>query len=360
MSLRLARAAEFGYTAEMHSIDRIWTELAPGYQAIQSFKTRLTGEFGRAVRVGRKLQYKKELTEWQKKRRILFGLAAVGLLSILTLCLTAFYFREVACVIVYWAVLVSIILVTLAVAGRQYIQQAVNDRPVRRSEQELDVDLEGDWWESLARQDGAAGKPDRKEDVDLLTQLAGGLKEPWLGQTLSDGNVVLLGPTGIWVFREETWSGKVVKQQGTWSEVTVSGKKPGRKPGRQLAHDPGPDEQWLLQKNGIEKQLEQELPGRAWTLKLIQGGVVFSHPKVHLDKKNIQDNCASYGLPKAWAERIRRAPAVEGFTLEMQLEILDALAEDGGGENRSAREEAERLYQAAAAECRANVVKMVN
>src|SRR5450756_2272721 len=107
----------------MHSIDRKWTDLAAGYQAIQSFKTKLTSEFGRAVQVGHKQRFRKELTEWQKKRRVFFALVAVAPLSIIALCLTAFYFRDVACVIVYWAVLVLIILVTLAVAGRQYIHE---------------------------------------------------------------------------------------------------------------------------------------------------------------------------------------------------------------------------------------------
>ena len=56
----------------------------------------------------------------------LFALAAIAPLSILTLCLTAFYFREVACMIVYWVVVVQTILITLAVAGRSYIHEAVN------------------------------------------------------------------------------------------------------------------------------------------------------------------------------------------------------------------------------------------
>lgn len=126
----LVHPADFGYTPAMHSIDRKWTDLAAGYQAIQSFKTKLTAEFGRAVRVGHKQQLRKELTEWQKKRRVFLALVAVAPLSIIALCLTAYYFRDVACVIIYWAVMVLIILVTLAVAGRQYIREMVNGKPV--------------------------------------------------------------------------------------------------------------------------------------------------------------------------------------------------------------------------------------
>ena len=100
-----------------------------------------------------KLQFRKELTEWQKKRRIFFALVAVAPLSIIALCLTSFYFRDVACVIIYWALLVVIILVTLAVAGRQYIREMVNGKPVQQPAEALVVDLEGRWWDSLSPQD---------------------------------------------------------------------------------------------------------------------------------------------------------------------------------------------------------------
>lgn len=355
----LVRPADFGYTPAMHSIDRKWTDLAAGYQAIQSFKTKLTGEFGRAVRVGRKQQFRKELTEWQKKRRVFFALVAVAPLSIIALCLTAFYFRDVACVIVYWAVLVLIILVTLAVAGRQYIREMVNGKPVPQPVEGLVVDLEGRWWESLSPQELAVEKAGQKGEVDFLTLLARSLPDPYSAQLLSVTDVLLLGPSGIWMFKVEHWSGTIVKQEGTWKQIQTLRDKLGRTRREEKTHKPGPDDQWLQQKHEIVKTLEKHLPERAWTLNLIQGGVVFPHPKVNLDKKHIQGNTASYGSPKAWAERIRRAPPVDGFTLEMQLEILDALAESGGQQTVSAKDEAERLYQESTAELREYVAKMV-
>ena len=125
----------------MHILDRKWPDLAAGYQAIQSFQAKMTTEFGRAVQVGHKLQFRKDLAEWQKKRRVFFALAAIALLSIIALCVSAYYLRDLSCVIVYWAVLVVIILVTLAVAGRQYIREMVNGKPVSQSAEGL-TDLE--------------------------------------------------------------------------------------------------------------------------------------------------------------------------------------------------------------------------
>ncbi len=351
----------------MHNIDRKWADLAAGYQAIQSFKAKLTAEFGRAVRVGHKQQFRKELTDWQKKRRVFFALAAVAPLSIIALCLTAFYFREVACVIVYWVMLVLIILVTLAVAGRQYIREMVNGKPVPPPVDGLAVDLEGRWWDSLAPQALAVEKAGGKAEDDFLTMLARSLPDPYSARVFSDTEALLLGPSGIWLFKFEHWSGTIVKQDGVWKQIQTTHNKLGRKRREETKHEPGPDDQWLQQKQEIVKTLEKHLPERVWTLRqaqgnalsLIQGGVAFSHPKANLDKKRIQGNTASYGPPKGWAERVRRAPAVDGFTLEMQLEILDALTGDGSQQTVSAKDEAERLYQQAVEELRATVAKMV-
>ncbi len=355
----LVRPHDFGYTPSMHSIDRKWTGLAAGYQSIQSFKTKLTAEFGRAVRVGRKQQFRKELTDWQKKRRVFFTLVAVAPLSIIALCITAYYFRDVACVIIYWAVLVLIILVTLAVAGRQYILEMVKGKPFLQPMDALVVDLEGRWWECLMPQNLAVGNVGGKRNMDFLTLLTRSLPDLFLAYCFSDTYTFLLGPSGIWILKVEPWSGTIIKQEGVWKQIQIVHTRLGRKGSEEKVHESGPDDQWLHQKQEIIRTLEERLPERVWTLGLIQGGVVFSHPKVTLDMKRIQGNTASYGSPKAWVERICRAPSVDGFTLEMQLEILDALIGDGLQQMNPAKAEAERLYQQAVEELRAYVSKLV-
>ena len=343
----------------MHSIDRKWTDLAAGYQAIQSFKTKLTSEFGRAVRVGHQRHFRKELTEWQKKRRVFFALVAVAPFSIITLCLTAFYFRDVACVIIYWVVLVLIILVTLAVAGRQTIREVVNGKPVPPLPDGLLVDLEGRWWEILLPQGVTVQKAGEKSEGNFLALLASSLPDIYCARLCPGDNVQLVGPSGIWIFKVEHWSGTIVKKEGSWKQIQTLRNRLGRKHREEQTLQTGPDEQWLQQKREIVRTLEEHLPARAWTLGLIQGGVVFINPKVDLDKKHIQGNTASYGASKAWVRRIRRAPAVDGFTLEMQLEILDALNGGGGLQTIPSKDVAERLYQQAVDELRATVAKLV-
>ncbi len=123
-----------------------------------------------------------------------------------------------------------------------------------------------------------------------------------------------------------------------------------------------PDAQWVRLKETLASVLNERFPQLAG---LIQGGVVFIDPKVHLFKDQIKGNTAAYGLASAWAARLRQAPSADGLSLEMQLETLDALIarEKFPGEpldlSNSAKELAMRLYQQAVAELRTFVAKMV-
>jgi hypothetical protein len=329
----------------MHTLDPKWVDLAAGYQAIQSLQAQLESEFGRALQAGRKQEFRKELTSWQKKRRVFFTLVALAPLSVITLCLAAYYLREVACVIVYWAVLVLVILITLAVAGRDYIREVMN-RPEPGHGESLVPDLEPRWWASLAPPERTGKKVGRQNKVDFMTILARSLPD-----TFITANSLVLGESGVWLFVTRDWSGTIIRQDGAWKRVQKHRAEP--LPG--LA----PDDEWLQQKDRIVKTIEHKLPRHAWTVSQIQGGVVFTHPKAHPEKSRLQGNTAAYGSVKAWVDRLHRTPPVDGFTPPMQLEILDALAGAGAEKTSPAKNEAERLYQQAAAEIRQALPKML-
>ena len=341
----------------MHIIDPIWTDLAAGHQAVMSLQASLEIEFGRAVQTGRKQKFRRELTGWQKKRRAFFAMAALAPLSILALCLAAYFVRDAACVIIYWAMLVVIILVTLAVAGRNYIQEALN-RPTQEHSKTLPVALEQRWWERLSPQASVTLDEKEKKKADWLTMLGQTLPETCL--TRRTVHPVVLSPAGIWLLQSSGWSGTIRREAGAWKLSQTVRDPSGRKQNQVQTLEPAPDEEWLRHKNELLQVLNERLPERTWTGNMIQGGVVFTDPKVQLDKAGIQGNTSAYGTLKAWAERIRRAPAAEAFSLESQLEILDALPEFQDGQAASAKEEAERLYREAADELHSSVVKMVN
>ena len=341
----------------MHSIDPIWADLVTGYQTIQLLQARLEAEFGRALQAGHKHQFRRELTEWQKKRRVFFLMVAIAPLSIITLCLTAYYFRDVACVIVYWTLLVVIILVTLAVAGRNYIRDVMN-RPNPEHDKTLAVDLEHRWWASLSPKEQTVVDAEEKEKANFLSMLGQALPGPCLA--IRSPGLFLFSPTGIWLFQIESWSGTIIRQEGVWKQIQTIRDKLGRKQSQEQTREPAPDDAWLKRKKEFVNILNDRLPQRAWTESLIQGGVVFTHPKAILDKPRIQGNTAAYGLAKAWAERIRLAPTADGFPLEIQLEILETLLKGQGEQAASAKDEADRLYLEATDELRQSIAKMVN
>ena len=340
----------------MHAIDPKWSDLAAGYQSVQALQARLESEFGRAFQASHKLKYHKELIGWQKKRRIFIALVVLAPLSIITLCLAAFYFREAACVILYWTILVMIILVTLAVSGRNYIQ-AVMNHPRLEQTGMIPVDLVQRWWVSLSPGGQAIMKVEEKGKTDYLAMLDRNLPDACL--VSHEPFLWILNFAGLWLFQIASWDGTIVRQDGVWKQMKTIRDKMGRKQLQEQSLEPAPDEEWLRYKNELVNLVKERLPQQAWIASLVQGGVIFTHPGVSLDKPHIQGNTAAYGTLSAWVERLGRAPAAEGFTLDIQLALLDALHENQDAPDASAKDEAEKLYQEAVTELRQSITNFV-
>jgi len=346
----------------MRIIDSQWTDLADGYRAVLSMQARLEKEFGRAVRIGHERKFRKELTEWQKKRRVFFVMVGIAPLSLVGLCVAAYFFRDVACVIAYWVLVVLVILVTLVVAGRNFIREMVN-RPEPERVGTLTVDLEGRWWNSLAPK-GALVPKRARDDPDFAALLEGSLPAAYLTvrRPPAAGEVVLVGPSGVWAFQVRPWEGTIARQDGMWRQVRTRRGRWGRKRIEETVHALAPDDEWLRRKKELFQAFQAHLPGPARTLELLQGGVVFTSPRAVLDKSRIQGNSAAYGPAAAWVERVRKSPPLEAFPLEVQLEALEALGPRPTGEGAqtaSAEAESDRLYREAVQELRAFVGELV-
>jgi hypothetical protein len=344
------------YTGAMHIIDRKWTDLAAGYQAVRLLQASLETEFGHAFQAGRRQTYRRKLAEWQKKRRAFFVMVAFAPLSLIMLSVAIFYFREAACVIIYWILLVILILVTLVVAGRNTIREMIN-RPTLEKTGTLPLNLEQRWWASIAPKEIMGAAAEEQERTKFLAMLGQSL--PGSIVAIREPAMLVLGPVGLWLFKAKPWSGTILREEGAWKQAQTMQEKKGKILQQVLTFAEAPDEAWLQQKKELLDTLSERLPQRTWGEDMIQGGVVFTHPEVVLKKENIQGNTTAYGRPGAWIERMRKAPAVEGFTLELQLEILDTLHAPQEEQAESSAAEAERLYHAASEELRQSVAKLV-
>jgi hypothetical protein len=366
----------------MRILDPKWTHLADGYRLLQALQAKLEAEFGRAVRIGHRQKHRKELAEWQKKRRIFFALVALAVLSVITLCVLPFYFGridgKVAFILAYWACVVTIILVTAGVALRAYIREMVAGRPEMEKGVPTAGLLAGRWWSSLAQAEMVIEKAGDRGELDFLAQLDRRLSDEHLAvrglltstRVTSDTDVLVVGPSGVWVFEVKHWRGAIVKQDGVWKQIQAVRGKMGKKHYEEKVAEQAPDDQWLRQAQEIVKTLQRRLPKGALPADLdpadlIQGGLVFTHPEALLDKNRIQGQTASYGPPKPWIERLAKAGVREGFSLEARLQVLDALIhwaalnEHGVVQIVSAEAEAQRIYDETAEELRGYVAELV-
>jgi hypothetical protein len=329
----------------MRTIDPKWTELAEGYRTVQNLEARLEREFGRALEAGYRQTYLRKLEEWQRKKRVFFALLALAPLSIFTLCLAAVKIKDVACVLVYWAVLIVIILVTLVLSGWGFIKDATN-RPQMDMHPVKTAFLEARWWESLSLWEETQKNRKKVEKQDFIRLLAHDLSDEFVA-----GGGLVLGESGMWLFVTRDWQGAIGRDEGGWKSL--------RKKRSTVFPGQAPDLEWMEKKKNLVATITERLPQAAWAAEKTQGGVVFTNPKAHLDKNRLQGNTASFGSVRAWVMRMQTASVLEGFPVLMQLEVLDALRGRPPGDSFSAKEQAERLYQQTAAELQDSVKKMV-
>jgi hypothetical protein len=217
--------------------------------------------------------------------------------------------------------------------------------------------LEENWWAALASQALAAPSGRGRNGPDFLSSLAG-LPDNFLARlgppVEGEASLYVFAPSGPWIFTIRDWRGDIIRQDDLWKDVP--------KRGEPIMYAQPPDAQWVRLKEAMVSVLNERFPQLAGK---IQGGVVFIDPKVNLFKDQIKGNTAAYGLASAWASRLRQAPPVEGLSLEMQLETLDAVIarEKYPGEpldlSNSAKELATRMYHEAVTDLRTFVAKKV-
>jgi hypothetical protein len=333
------------YTRGMRIIAAKWKHLVDGHRAVRELAGKLGQEFGTSLQEEQSRLHQGKVETWRRSRRVFFALLAVAVLALVTLCVMTFFFQEAACVIIYWVLLVVIILVTLGVAGRNYVKAMLGGAPTVQSSADPGVDLEEGWWQGLQPEEAAGSR----KKGDLVDTLARSLADEFLAVPFSENEFLLVGPAGTWLLREEGTSGLIARQDGRWKN------KPAWLPWRRRQARgwqeivPPPDEAWLER----AKEVNTRLSGLDRT---VQGGVAFSHPQVRLHRKRIIGNTAAYGRPKGWVQRILSAPAMEGFTVEQGLGLLETAAGERDGAV-SAVELAGELYEQGRVSLQAELVK---
>ncbi len=137
-----------------------------------------------------------------------------------------------------------------------------------------------------------------------------------------DVDVLVVGPTGIWIFEVKHWSGEITCRRGKWRRKKTWHEQGGYEVCEEEDIDSF-DEQWLREQDAVEETLRRRLPQPGSLISTISGGIVFTHPEATWD---IDKSCRSgWGPPKYWAKTIVNSPALPQLTPENQLRVLDAL-----------------------------------
>jgi len=199
----------------------------------------------------------------------------------------------------------------------------------------LSVDITAEWWDTIA-----AGAWEQRVHGDtgvvaLLRQLSAALpdddyvcmREILVKRSL-DADVIVFGPSGLWIFESKYLRGTITARNGQWSR---SG---GYEADRDGPIDYPCDQQWLDEQKSVRKTLKRcERSDFESVTNDIYGGIVFTHLQVDFD---IDDSCSvRYGTTSDWVAWLTDAHARTTMRFggptppNLGLAVFDALSTHG-------------------------------
>jgi hypothetical protein len=202
-------------------------------------------------------------------------------------------------------------------------------RPTLQTTPSVSLDIIPAWWQALEIQE----QPERGYGLEGVSNLLEVLtkklpdsfitfQELLVTQSL-DADVLVLGPSGIWVLESKFWAWQVVCRKGTWYQVKDVYQRGGALDKKVTSYGINPDDQWLREQSMVTETLRRRVPEHPFLLKNVKGGLVFTHPEVEL---LIDNSCkVQWGKVDEWAERIKNTKPVKHFTSETQLDVADAI-----------------------------------
>jgi len=240
-------------------------------------------------------------------------------------------------------------------------------RPTLQTTPSVSLDIMPAWWQALGIQE----QPERGYGLEgvanLLEVLTRKLPDSFITfqellvtQSL-DADVLVLGPSGIWVLESKFWAGQVVCRKGTWYQVKDVYQRGGAVDKKVTSYGINPDDQWLREQSMVTETLRRRVPDHPFLLKHVKGGLVFTHPEVELI---IDNSCkVQWGKVEEWAERIMNSKPIRQLTPETQLDVADAIltfaniVDSASPQRNSAASLAQRIYNTTAGEARKYVIK---
>jgi|GEM_PF-2804418 len=322
----------------MRIINPEWTNLSKGYQAARGLEKQALKNWEttweKSVEFAREQGLKRASTAIQTQIRVekrtlrivLVLLASILLLMAVVSALIGSYpqLRWFLLPVGLINLLQALILV-LPIAEKLLSISALGKIQPPSEEPQASLELTEQWWQAVSSQDALeSGDTAEAGQVAFLKYLAQHLpddyfaaRSPFLQSSLNV-DVLVIGPTGIWLFETRHWRGRVICRGGAWQREPA--------PEAPLESLTTPlDQSWLAGRATIEKTLSLRLARNANFGALIRGGLVFTHPDVQVQVDS--SSKVQAGTPPQWLQRIRGTSQLAQFSTEVQLLVLDVLLE---------------------------------
>jgi Nuclease-related domain len=314
----------------VRTIGSEWRNLAEGLLHVEALEAQFRFEWGPRLEEARRKKHEAEL--WKLRGRGRTALVAASVLAmvlfVVALALLLLYPPAVAFVLVM-ALAIPAVLVLYGIWGLFHTPSPLPDLS----------DLSGRWWATIserapsARRSGPALSARRYGDVGeaaFVSYLARELPEEYVavsGLLVAwhlDADVIVAGPTGIWVYEVKHWSGQIVCQDGQWRRIKTYHKPGGRLVQEHQVLKPF-DKQWIREVNAVKETLRRRLPRCPILHEAVGGGLVFTHGGFSFSADNTCN--ARVYTPRPCVEDLSNSPEIPGFTMLERLCTIDALLE---------------------------------
>ncbi len=314
----------------MRSIGPEWRDLAEGFTHVEALEARFRAIWGPRLEEARRRRQEGELRRLRGRGHTALVAASIVALLLFAMALLLLLFSSPATIVVL--VLAFVVPAVLTLYGVWALLHTPAPFPDPS-------DLSGRWWKTISepvlsvRRSGPALTARGYGDVGeaaFVSHLAGQLPEEYVAVSgllvarSLDADVIVAGPTGIWVYEVKHWSGQIVCQDGQWRRVKTYYKPGGRLVQEYQVLKPF-DKQWLREANAVKETLRRRVPQCPNLHEAVCGGLVFTHGGFSF---SADSTCkARVYTPRSCVEAIWDAPEIPGFTMQERLRAIDALLE---------------------------------
>lgn len=201
----------------------------------------------------------------------------------------------------------------------------------------MSSDFSGQWWSTVSGHTSSVRRSeaflparrygDEGEEA-FVSHLAGALPTEYVavrGLLVArnlDADVIVVGPTGIWVYEVKHWSGEITCERGEWQRVKTYRERGGRLVRKSEVLRPF-DRQWAKEAGTVKETLRRRLPKCQDLPVAVGGGLIFTHERVSF---HADSSCKAWvGTPRSCVETLSDSSEIFDLTMEKRLHVLDAL-----------------------------------